>query len=181
MRSRMSEVTAADLLGRGREAGLLEEGQQLGAQSLDGQGADMLGVEPDGLGVEWVLFGEVNHGVGAVDVFQGEGVANLVESEELAVVLGRPAQQAEEVDEGLGEEAGIAIGGHADHGAVLALGELGAVGGDEQGKMGELGRLDAEGLEDEQVLEGVGEVILAADDVGDARDRRRRRRRRGDR
>jgi hypothetical protein len=34
--------------------------------------------------------------------------------------------------------------------------------------MGELGRRDAEGLEDEQVLEGVGEVILAADDVGDA-------------
>ena len=31
-----------------------------------------------------------------------------------------------------------------------------------------MGRLDAEGLEDQQVLEGVGEVILAADDVADA-------------
>ena len=34
--------------------------------------------------------------------------------------------------------------------------------------MGELGRRRAETFEDEQVLEGVGEVILAADDVGDA-------------
>jgi hypothetical protein len=48
---------------------------------------------------------------------------------------------------------------------VLALGELGAIGRDEQGQMRELGRRDAEGFEDEQVLEGVGEVILAADDV----------------
>ncbi len=51
---------------------------------------------------------------------------------------------------------------------MLALGELGAVGGDQQGEMGELGRRRAEGFEDEQVLEGVGQVILAADDVADA-------------
>ncbi len=70
---------------------------------------------------------------------------NLVESEKLAVVLGRPAEQAEEVDEGLGQEARIAIGGDADDGAVLALGEFGAVGGDEQGQMGELGRLGRRG------------------------------------
>ncbi len=97
-----------------------------------------------------------------------KAAVELVESEKLAVVLGRPAEQAEEVDESLGQKAGIAIGGDADDGAVLALGELGAIGGDEQGEMRELGRLDAEGLEDQQVLEGVGEVILAADDVADA-------------
>ena len=34
--------------------------------------------------------------------------------------------------------------------------------------MRELGRRDAEALEDQQMLEGVGEVILAADDVRDA-------------
>ena len=34
--------------------------------------------------------------------------------------------------------------------------------------MGELGRLDAKAFEDQQVLEGVGKVILAADDVADA-------------
>ena len=65
----------------------------------------------------------------------------FVEGEKFAVVLGRPAEQAEEVDEGLGQEAGIAISGHADDRAVLALGELGAVGSDEEGKVRELRRL----------------------------------------
>ena len=50
----------------------------------------------------------------------------------LAVVLGRPAEQAEEVDEGVRQEAGVAIGGDADHRAVAALGELGAIGRDQQ-------------------------------------------------
>ncbi len=92
----------------------------------------------------------------------------LVESQEFAIVLGRPAEEAEEVDESLGQKAGIAIGGDADDGPVLALGELGAVGRDEQRKMRKLRRLCSEALEDEQVLEGVGEVILAANDVADA-------------
>ena len=34
--------------------------------------------------------------------------------------------------------------------------------------MGEFRRLDAEGFEDQDVFEGVGEVVLAADDVADA-------------
>ena len=58
-------------------------------------------VEPDGLGIEGIFFGEVHDGVGAVDVFESEGGGELVEGQELAVVLGRPAEQAEEVDEGL--------------------------------------------------------------------------------
>ena len=128
------------------EAGLLEErARGSAAELVDGQGADVLGVEPDGLGIEGVFFSEVDDGVGAVDAFEGESGGELVEGEELAVVFGRPAEEAEEVDEGLGQEAGIAIGGDADDGAVLALGELGAIGGDEQGKMGELGRLRRRG------------------------------------
>ncbi len=34
------------------QAGLLEEGLELAAELVDGQGADVLGVEPDGLGIE---------------------------------------------------------------------------------------------------------------------------------
>ena len=49
----------------------------------------------------------------------------------LAIVLGRPAEQAQEIDERLRQEAGIAIGGDAHHRAVPALGELGAVGRDQ--------------------------------------------------
>ena len=40
------------LFGRGMEAGLLEEGLEALAELVDGQGADMLGIEPDGLGIE---------------------------------------------------------------------------------------------------------------------------------
>ena len=43
----------------------------------------------------------------------------------LAVVLGRPAEQAEEIHEGVRQKTGIAIGGDGNHGAVDALGKLG--------------------------------------------------------
>ncbi len=43
-----------ELFGRGMEAGLFEEWLDLGAELGDGQGADVLGVEPDGLGVKGV-------------------------------------------------------------------------------------------------------------------------------
>ena len=101
MRSRMSGVTASDLFRRCLEAGLREEGRELAAEFLDAEGADVLGVEPDGFGVEGVFLGKVDDGVGAVDVFQREGFTNLVERHELAVVFGRPAEEAEEVDEGV--------------------------------------------------------------------------------
>ncbi len=58
---------------RSLKAGLREEGLDAAAELLDGQGADMLGVEPDGLRVERVFLGEVDHGVGAVDAFESEG------------------------------------------------------------------------------------------------------------
>ena len=67
------------------------------------------------------------------------------------------------------QEAGIAIRGDADHRTVLALGELGAVGRDQQRQVRERAAASTpERLEDQDVLEGVGEVVLAADDVADA-------------
>ena len=133
--------------------GLLEEWLEAAAEFFDGQGADVLGVEPDGFGIEGIFFGKIHHRIGAVDAFEGEQAANLVQSQELAIVLGRPAEQTKEVDEGLGQKAGIAIGGDADHRAVFALGELGAVGRDQQRQMGELRRRRSESLEDQQVLD----------------------------
>src|ERR1035441_8778205 len=47
-------------------------------------------------------------------------------------------------------------------------GKLGAIGRDQQGQVGELRRGGAGGFEDEHMLEGVGEMVLAADDVADA-------------
>ena len=153
---------------RGIEAGLLQERLDAGAKLLDGQRADMLGVEPDGLRIKRVFVTKVNNSVGAVDALECKRRGKLFECEELAVVFGRPAEQAEEVDESLGEESGIAIGGDADYGAMFPFTQLGAVGGDEQREMGEVGRRDAQALEDQQVLEGIGQVILAANDVADA-------------
>ena len=86
----------------------------------------------------------------------------------LAVVLWRPAQQAEEIDESFWQETGVTVGGHTDHGSVTSLRELGSVGGDQQGQVRELRRSVTGGLEDEHVLEGVGEMVLAADDVTNA-------------
>ena len=105
MRSRMSGVTASKFFRRGVKAGLLEERLEARAELVDRQGADMLGIEPDGLGIEGVFLSEVDDGVGAVDAFEREGGGEFVEREKLAVVLGRPAEQAEEVDESLGAES----------------------------------------------------------------------------
>ncbi len=168
MRSRMSGVTASSLSGAGWRPACSKKGWMRSAELVDGQGADVFGVEPQGFGVERVFVFEIDDGIGAVDAFERESRGEFVEREELAVVLGRPAQQAKKVDESLRQESGIAISGDADDRTVAALGELGAIGRDQQGKMRELRRLDTQALEDQQVLERVGEVILAADDVADA-------------
>ena len=88
------------LFRRRLKAGDSEEGLEQAAELIDGEGAEMLGVEPDGFGVEGISFGKIDDGVGAVDVFEGEERANLIDGKEFAGVLGRPAEQAEKVDEG---------------------------------------------------------------------------------
>ena len=143
-------------------------GQKLRGKHGDRHGADVLGVQPDGLGVEGVGLGEVDHRVAAVDAFERESVDEFLAREQFAIVLGRPAEQAQKVDEGLRKEAAVAIGGDADHGTVAALGELGSIGRDQQRDVREARRGEAGGFEDEHVFEGVGEMVLAADDVADA-------------
>ena len=140
MRSRISGVTWRSFSGvRGQPWPAAQKGHSSARGELgDGQGADVLGIEPDGLGIEGICFVEIDDGVGAIDAFQGEGRGQLRQGEEVAVVLGRPAEQAEEVDECLRQKAGVAIGGDADDRAVAALGELGAIGRDQQREMREL-------------------------------------------
>ena len=53
-------------------------------------------------------------------------------------------------------------------GPCLRLESLVPSGATSSGRCANCGGLGAEALEDEQVLEGVGEVVLAADDVADA-------------
>ncbi len=98
-----------------------------------------LGIQPHGLGIERLLFGEIDHRVAAIDAFERKRLDQFLARHLLAIVLGRPAQQAEKIDEGLRQEAGVAIGGHADHRAVAALGKLGAIGRHQQRQVRELG------------------------------------------
>ncbi len=51
---------------------------------------------------------------------------------------------------------------------MAAFGELGSVGGDQQWEVRELGQGGAGSVEDQNVFEGVGEMVLAANDVSDA-------------
>ena len=160
-------------IGGDGKSGGVDDGEQAGAEMVDGEGADVFGVEPEGFGVEGFvgsgggLF-EINDGVGAVDAFEREGFDEFLAGEVFAVVLGRPAEQAQEVDEGFGEESGIAVSSDADDGTVAAFGKFRSIGSDEERKMGELGRVGSGALENKNVFVGVGEVVLAADDVADA-------------
>ena len=65
---------------RGMQAGPLEERLDAGAEIVDAEGADMLCVQPHGLGIEWVFLFEIDDGVGAVDVFESERGGELVEA-----------------------------------------------------------------------------------------------------
>ena len=50
----------------------------------------------------------------------------------------------------------------------MSLGQLVAVGAQDHGQVREGGHVVAEGLVDEDLARGVGQVVVAADDVGDA-------------
>ena len=146
----------------------MEKRQQEAGQLVDRQGHNVLRIQPERLGVDGIRFGEVHHRVAAIDALEGEGVDEILAGHALAVVLRRPAEQAQKIQIGVRQEARVAVRGDAHHGPMAALGELGAVGRNQQREVRENGRGDAGGLEDQNVFEGVGEVVLAADDMADA-------------
>ncbi len=119
-------------------AGGEDDREQPCCQNFDRQGADVFGVQPDGFGIEGVGFGEVHERVAAVHAFEGKSLDEFVESHLLAVVAGRPAEQAEEIDEAFGQEARVAVGDDGDDRAVFAFRELAAIGRDEKREMREL-------------------------------------------
>ncbi len=88
------------------------------------------------------------------------------EVEEFAVFFGRPAEEAEVVGDGFGDVAFVDV--VRDRGAAVAFAQLltGLV--EDEGNVGELGRSGSESLVEFDVFGSVGEVVLAADDVGHA-------------
>jgi len=108
---------------------------------------------------------EVEGGVAAIDVAEFEEGHDLLGRDDFAVLLRRPTEQAEVVAHGLGDISCLGVG--AKRRALVALAHLGAVTVQDQGHMGEVRRLRAEGPVKLDVLRGVGEMILSADHMGD--------------
>src|ERR1035438_7745143 len=64
---------------RSMEAGLFEKRLDAAAELLHWQRPDMLGVQPQRLGIEGVFLGEINDGVRAVDSLESESLFEFVE------------------------------------------------------------------------------------------------------
>ena len=137
--------------------------QQLLAQRRSSLLAQHLAVEP----VELV---PVEAGACLVHPRKAEGRSCLLQGEALAHALRRrPAQQGHVVGQGSGRVAHgpeIADGGHA-----VALGELLALLVEDQRRVGKERGGVAKGLVEQQLLGGVGDVVLAADHVADRHGR----------
>ena len=122
------------------EPGGAPNGSSCSASSSTGSARMCSAFSHTAFGSNGIFFREVDHRVAAVDALERKRVDQFLARHQFAVVLGRPAQQAQEVDERLRQEPGVAIGGDAHHRPVLALGELGAVGRDQQRQVREMRR-----------------------------------------
>jgi len=119
MRSRMSGVTARTFSGVGWNPARSKNGSMYALSCSTGRARICSALSQTALGSKGSSSVKLTTAFGAVDVFEREGFKNLVEGHELAVVFGRPAEQTKKIDEGLGKEAGVAIGGDANDGAMF--------------------------------------------------------------
>ena len=123
-----------------------------------GHAVDVLGIDPvELLGVEGrrVLRDAVERELAGQDIARNDR----------GLAVERPAEQRQIVDEGIGQVAGVAVLLH--RGGAVALGEFLAVGAQDHGDVRERRHGRAEGLVDHDLARGVGQMVVAADDVGD--------------
>ena len=97
------------------------------------------------------------------DALERELALHLLARQDLAVLARRPAEEGEEVDERLGQDALVAP--LLDGRGAVALRELLAVGAEDHAEVRELRDRRAERPEEGDVLGRVREVVVAADDV----------------
>ena len=122
-----------------------------------GHAVDVLGIDPvELLGVE----GRRVLG----DTVERELTGQDIARDDRGLAVERPAEQRQVVDEGVGQITGVAVLLH--RGSAVALGEFFAVGTQDHGDVGECGHGRAEGLVDHDLARRVGQMVVAADDVG---------------
>ena len=132
---------------------------QLVAQHRGPLAVEHLAVQP----IELV---PIESGPGLIHPLEAKDGRGLLEGEALVHSLRRrPTQQGHVVGQGLG---GIAHGLEvADGGHPIALGKLFALLVEDEGGVGEHGHLGAQGRVEQQLLGRIGDVVFAADHMGD--------------
>ena len=144
--------------------GAVDPGLGLGEELLGGQAADILGVDgPQLEGVE--------DGGRLGDAVRRPDLDQISQREDLllgVLALGAPAQQADVVQDSLGQVAlcnEILIAGVA-----VALGQLVLSVLHDRRAVDVVGDVPAESLVQQVILRGGGQILAAADDVGDAHE-----------
>ena len=141
-------------------------GAQLGGDERPETLDEIVRVQPaDPLPVEPFEPLPVEHRAALVDVGQLEALDDLVDRQDLLLGPGRPAEQRQVVDQRLADEPlGDVVG---DRRLALALAHLGPVRIEDQRQVRKARLGMAEGPEHQDLLGGVREVVLAADDLAD--------------
>ena len=142
-----------------RQAGVRRAPEQLGTVGLLRGAADVFAVHP----LELL---DVELRRGDVDLLDVEELDHLLAREHLALVARVPAEEQQIVEDRLRQVAIVAELAHEGRAVALRVGLALRV--DDHREMAVLRHGGAERLEDADVLEGVLDVVVAADDVGDA-------------
>ena len=148
-----------------------EDGAELVEELFARELAQVLAVEP-------LELDEIEDGAAERDALEDEVLNHLLEAEDfnfgvllfvdLAARGHAAAHEAEEVEHGAGQEAGLAIVDERD--GIFALGDLALVDIAQERHVPEAREIPAEGLVEQHVLGGGGDPLFGADDVGDAHE-----------
>ncbi len=144
---------------RHRQTRGLQEGPGGGKQGRRLQRAQVLGVEPGALL-------HVEPGVGTVDIGRIKQRHQRCAVELFALGARGPAEQAEVVEDRVGQETGIDVA--LDRAALVALAHFRTAWVEDERDVGIHRRLQTEGVEQVDVFPGVRQMVLAADHMGDA-------------
>ncbi len=112
-------------------------------------------------------FAEIHHRVASIHAFQAEGIRQFDKGHLLAIVFWRPAEQAQKIDVPERKKSIVAIRDDTHHRSMLALRELRAIRRNQQRQMSEPRNGRARRLKDQNVLERIRKMILAANDMRD--------------